>query len=270
MVLARVDLRQVHTRLHIARQVGNGASIPERGKIRVRDGHELSPQHAELKADPRQRERRNVVVRVKRLPIDGVRLGEALEIGKHGAERHQIFEPTARRGDSATRSEHRIELHATCLIDRQRVALDRLARSAHQRGAREVASCIVEAMHCRSDLGVNERCARRVVHACELRGERFQTVECVQIAEKLRGQTLVVDNRLGNARAARVLRETCPCATARALQVDRGDLPVGRGRTGDGQVPRSSLMPATPKRVFRLPRPVLSNVDTMVLTTMSG
>ena len=168
---------------------------------------------------------------VKRLPIDGVRLGEALEIGKHGAERHQIFEPTARRGDSATRSEHRVELHATCLIDRQRVALDCLARSAHQRGTREVASCIVEAMRCRSDLGLNKRCARRVVHACELRGERVQTVERVQIAEKLRCQTLLIDNRLGNARAARVLRETCPCATARALQVDRGDLPVGRGWT---------------------------------------
>ena len=91
-------------------------------------------------------------------------------------------------------------------------------------------SCIVKAMHCRSDLGLNKRCAKRVVHACELRGERFQTVECVQIAEKLRRQTLVIDNRLGNAREARVLRETCPCATARALQVDRGNLPVGRAR----------------------------------------
>ena len=86
--------------------------------------------------------------------------------------------------------------------------LDCLARSTqsprHARGGLGIG----EAMHCRRDLGLNERCAKRVVHACELRGERIQTVECVQIAEKLRCQTLVIDNRLGNARAARVLRET--------------------------------------------------------------
>src|SRR5215468_6931101 len=37
------------------------------------------------------------------------------------------------------------------------------------------------------------------------------------------------DNGLGDAWKAGVLSETCPCATARTLQVDRGDLPVGRG-----------------------------------------
>ena len=35
-LLARVNLRQVHTRLYIARQVTNCTLIPERGKIRVR------------------------------------------------------------------------------------------------------------------------------------------------------------------------------------------------------------------------------------------
>jgi hypothetical protein len=93
------------------------------------------------------------------LPIDSVCLSEALEIGKQGAERHQIFEPAAGRGDSATSSEHRIELHATGLIDRQRLALDGLARSSNQRGTREMASCIGKAMGCRSDLGVNKRYA---------------------------------------------------------------------------------------------------------------
>ena len=73
---------------------------------------------------------------------------------------------------------------------------------------REVVARIAEAMRRRSDLGLNERCARRVVYLGELRGERVQTVECVQVAEKLRGQTLVVDNRFGNAREARVVRET--------------------------------------------------------------
>src|SRR5262249_14774775 len=115
-------------------------------------------------------------------------------------ERYQIFEPAARGGDSATRREYRIEIHATGLIDRQRMALDCLARSAHLRRTREVASCIVEAMHCRGDFGLNKRCARRVVHACKLRGERCEAIEGFQAAKKLRGKTFYIDNRLGNAR----------------------------------------------------------------------
>src|SRR5262249_14299877 len=54
----------------------------------------------------------------KRLLIDSIRLGEALEIGKQGAKRYQIFEVAARGSDSATRREHCIELHTGCLIDR--------------------------------------------------------------------------------------------------------------------------------------------------------
>ena len=136
-------------------------------------------------------------------------------------------------------------------------------------GAREVAACIVEAMRRRSDLGLNERCARRVVHERELRGELVQTVECVQVAEKLRRQTLVIDNLLGNARPVRVLRETCPCATSCALQVDRGDLPIRRRWTAIVEI-RDGAHAGTPKRVVRLSRPVFCNADTMVFTTISG
>src|SRR4029077_3320218 len=102
-----------------------------------------------------QRERRNAVVRVKRPPVDGVRLGEALQIGQHGAEGDLIFEAPACRGDRAPRGEHRIESYATGLVDGQRVVLYRLTRSAHPRSTREVTSRVVEAMQCRSDLGVN-------------------------------------------------------------------------------------------------------------------
>jgi hypothetical protein len=149
------------------------------------------------------------------------------------------------------------------------VAFDLLARSAHQRGTREVASCIVESMYGRSDLGVNKRRAKRVVHACELRGERIQTVKRVQIAEKLCCQTLITDNRLGSAREARVLRETCPCATARALQFDRGNLPVGCGWAGRVKCHDCGHL-ATPNRDCRLSRPVLSNGDTILFTAPSG
>ena len=203
------------------------------------------------------------------MPIDRVRLGEALEISQHSAERYKIFEPAARRGDSATRSEHRIEIDTTCLIDRQRVPLDGLARCAHPCGAREVASCIVEAMPRRSDLGLHERCSRRVVYLRELRGELLQTVECVQIAEKLCGETFVIDNLLGNPWALRVLREACPCAASCAFQVDRGDLPIRRRRTAIVEI-RDGAHAGTPKRVVRLSRPVFCNADTMVFTTISG
>jgi hypothetical protein len=92
------------------------------------------------------------------------------------------------------------------------VPLDVHARSAHQFGTREVTSRIVEAMHRRSDLGLNERGARRV-HTDELRGEFVQTVKRVQVAEKLRYQTLAIENLLGDSWPLRVLRETRPCAT---------------------------------------------------------
>lgn len=116
-------------------------------------------------------------------------------------------------------------------VDRQRAAPDRLAWSAHQRVARQVASCIFEAMHCRSHLGVNKRCARRGVHACELPGERIQTVQCVQIAEKLRRQTLSIDERLV---AGGQEWSNCTIAVTR----DSG-------------------------AAFRLSRPVLSNIETI-------
>src|SRR5262245_10206890 len=128
-------------------------------------------------------------------------------------------------------------------------------------------SCLGKPMHCRSNLSLNKRRAKRVICACELRGERFQTIERIKIAEKLRHQILVIDNRLRGAEDARVLREPRPCTTARALQVDRGDLPVGRSR----QVRLGEHRHVgTPKRAFRLPRPVSINLDTIVRTAMSG
>src|SRR5262249_7657567 len=147
-------------------------------------------------------------------------------------------------------------------------ALDCLTRSAHLRPSREVASCILEAMHRRSDFGMNKRRAIGVVHAGELRGERFQTVECIEIAEKLRHQTLLIDNRLGNTREARVVDETRPCGTPRALQVDHGDLPVSRRWKGTVEFCDRGHF-AAPKRDLRLSRPVLNNVDTMTFAARS-
>jgi hypothetical protein len=116
---------------------------------------------------------------------------------------------------------------------------------------------------------LNKRRARRVVHARELRGKHLEAVEGVEIAEKLCCPTLVIDNRFGNTWEARVFRETGPGAATRALQVDRGDLPVSCGWTRTVEF-YNRAHAAAAKRGFRLPRPVLANVETMVLTTMSG
>jgi hypothetical protein len=86
------------------------------------------------------------VVRIKRLSIHRVRLSELLEIGKHGAEKYQIIEPTRCRSDSAPLSEHRVQIDATCLIDCQQMPFDCVARSSHPRSTCEVVARIVKAM----------------------------------------------------------------------------------------------------------------------------
>jgi len=75
---------------------------------------------------------------------------------------------------------------------------------------------------------MHKRCARRVVHASELPGEHIQSVKCIQIAEKLSRETLLVDDFLDEAWQAWVLREPCPGAMACAFEVDRSDFPVSR------------------------------------------
>jgi hypothetical protein len=63
-----------------------------------------------------------------------------------------------------------------------------------------------------------------------LRRERFQAIERLQIAHKLRRQILAKDNRLRGAGEARVSHETRPFGAARAVQIDRRDRPIGRAR----------------------------------------
>jgi hypothetical protein len=90
------------------------------------------------------------------LAIDRVSFGEALEVGKQGAERDQVFEPAARPGERAAGGEYGIGLHAAGLIDCQRLALDRRAGRTHLCGTREVAARVREAMRRRGDLGLDE------------------------------------------------------------------------------------------------------------------
>src|SRR5262249_5392439 len=88
-------------------------------------------------------------------------------------------------------------------------------------------------------------------------------------ADELRRQLLVFDDRLGGAVSPRVRKEPTPGSPPRALQIDDGDLAIGRRHTTAISTRRGNHF-AAPKRVFRLSRPVLNSVLTMALTTMSG
>jgi hypothetical protein len=87
-------------------------------------------------------------------------------------------------------------------------------------------------MRHRGDLGLHQRCPMRALDFGEPGGQRIHAVERVQVTEKLGRKALVLDDRLGSPREAWVAGEPGPSAAARALQVDRGDLPVSRCRTG--------------------------------------
>src|SRR6266566_6438230 len=79
-------------------------------------------------------------------------------------------------------------------------------------------------------------------------------IPCESLRDReLHRQPLLIDNGLGDGRAARVFRETGPYATACALQVDRGDLPVGGGGIRVAVNLHNRAHAAAAKRSFRLP-----------------
>ena len=65
----------------------------------------------------------------------------------------------------------------------------------------------------------------------KLPGQHLQAIERGQIAKELRDHALQIDKRLRDARRAGVLRKACPCAPARAFQIDRGNLSVSDSPT---------------------------------------
>src|SRR5262249_1559463 len=127
-------------------------------------------------------------------------------------------------------------------------------RRVNENWQRTANSCEATSRHC------VDRGHRRLVP--NSRVAHFVQVAC---ACGLIRVSRVIDSRLGNARPARVLRETGPRATACALKVDRGDIPVGRGWKGKVKFYGRGHF-ATPKRGLRLSRPFLSNGDNIPLT----
>ena len=83
-------------------------------------------------------------------------------------------------------------------------------------------------MQRRGDLRLNHRgTRRRGVQSAELFAKCFHTIECCQIARKLRGQLFVFENSLRDAGALRILIMPAPGPQACTIQVDHGDLAVG-------------------------------------------
>ena len=84
-----------------------------------------------------------------------------------------------------------------------------------------------------------------------------------RVARKLRGQLFVFENGFGDAGALRILIEPAPGPQARTVQVDNGDLAIGRLETLADRVPRlRSWSPQ--KRDLRLSSPALNSVETIV------
>ena len=255
----------MHPRLHIARQASDRLPIPLLGNGQIRFGRKLAPKHTELKANPRHGEWRNVGIAAQRLPVDAVGFGKLTQIRQQRAERHQIFQPAGFRRYLAPLIHHRAEVQPACLVDAQTQALHIVRRrSATEFGLREIVPRVGKTMQHRGDLRLDQRRARRSgIRLDELPRQGLDAVERRQVADKLRRELLLLDEGFGDPGLQRVLKEPAPRAQARALQVDDGNLAVGRRRAFAVEVDHGEA----PKRDLRLSSPVLNRVDTIVLTT---
>jgi len=103
----------------------------------------------------------------------------------------------------------------------------------------------------------------------ELRHESLKAVERRQIADKLGDELLLFDDSFGGPGLKRVLCEPTPGSPKRALQIGDSDIAVRRLQILAVEIQYLNHF-GTPKCGFRLSSPVLSRVDTIALTTMSG
>ena len=156
-----IDLREVHPRLHVARQIVDRGAVPHRSPFRIGRRHALAPQHAELKRRPRGSERRYVRIAAQRLDIRAIGLLEFAEIREQRTERDPLLPMAGSRHAFAPRRQHRGKMRPRGLIDRQREALGRVHRRAAGCRLRKAFSRLRESMRRTRDLRCNRaRCAR--------------------------------------------------------------------------------------------------------------
>ncbi|MET0208196.1 MAG: hypothetical protein ABW220_04095, partial [Burkholderiaceae bacterium] len=120
------------------------------------------------------------------------------------------------------------------------------------------------------DLRFDERRASGVrVDAQQLRRQLIESVEGIEIAEKLGVQLLLLDEPFGDTAAQGRPPEAAPGLRQRAAQVVGRNDAVG-GLHGTGLEFGLGDHGRTPKRALRLSRPVFSSVELMVFTMRSG
>jgi hypothetical protein len=205
-----------------------------------------------LKANPGDRERRDVLISAQRLPVGPIRFGVVAQVREQRSQRHQIFQAAGFRRHSAPRIHHRAEVFPAGLVDAQAQAIRIIGRrSATELGLREIVSRVRKAMQHRGDLRLDQRCARRTrIQLDDLPCQRINAVQRRQVTNKLRRELLLLDEGLGDSGLQWILKESAPGAQAGALQIDNGNLAIRRRRALVVEIHHGEA----PKRALRLSR----------------
>ena len=241
-----------------------------RGSAQLCFGYELSPQNAQLKANPRHGERRDIPVFPQRRLIDPVGLVELAQIGEQCAEWDQILQTPWTRAAICGRQQ-RLRASLFRRPDRcSTTGVRRRLKAFRAPPPRQDTPRLGEAMSRRGDLRrTSEVRADSAIGADELTDQNFESVERSQIAKELRCQLLLFDNVFRDTWSLRRAPEPTPGSLACALQIDDGDVPGRRQRKIQSNS-GASIISRLPKRFLRASRPVFTRVETMVLTIMVG
>src|SRR5262245_12564977 len=114
----------MHPRLEVAWQDIDRFLIPFGSTNSFGLRYELSPEHAELKAHPSQREWRDVLVTAQGASVSFVGVVPLIHVGQQGPQCNEVIEPTISICYSATRTQHSVEIHPARLINIQQQLLD--------------------------------------------------------------------------------------------------------------------------------------------------
>src|SRR4029453_5174124 len=104
------------------------------------------------------------------------------------------------------------------LIDAQYEAVDGIGLRTSRFGLRSTGPRLGESMRRTCNLCCHQQGPARLrLDTGEFIGKHFEAVECRQIADKLRGQLLLLDNQFRGARLLRRAPESIPGPLARTL-----------------------------------------------------
>src|SRR5215471_21547515 len=202
----------------VSGQAVDGSAVPLRGSVRLRLRHEFSPQRTKLKAHPRHGERRNISVLAQGLSVNSVGVGEFAQVRQQSTQCHQVLQPAGLRCDLAPRTQSSIEVHPARLIDIESQSADFFRWRPVLLSTGEKAPRLRESMRHRGDLRLDQRGAGRLrIDLAELSRQRLQAIKCRYVADELRRQALVINNRLGDPIMPGILKEPTPGPPARAL-----------------------------------------------------